>query len=253
MAIEDHQLLKESLADAWAWAEPRIDKEWEQKGNQALLERGSFDGLSPRQHYEFSSFFWCNRLVKVFDKLRSIRAMTGRSLYKKKNESKGVVLQDWILHNYEHYTVVYQSILDVALLLTNGIFDLGNPYKKCSYRTVCDNTKINGTNVHHILEKLDKTVRGHREGKNLLVHRGEAIRPPLKSMTFDEIEVTNMAIKFGIGVGSLEDNLTWFVSTFTKSELIKTMEKECTEIESQVEELFSELLPYYRAFRSRFY
>lgn len=223
MAVKEHELFNELLADVMDWAHPKILEELEQKGAQALLEPGSFDGLSPRQQYEFNSYYWCRRLVGIFDKLKSIRTMTGRSPSKKKNESRSVLLEEWIRHNYEYYTVIYQSILDVALLLTNEIFNLGNPYRKCSYSTVCDNTQIKGTSVHRILEKLDKTVRKHREGKNLLLHRGERIKPPIKGMRFEEIEMTNMAIKLGLMPGESEQLLREFLSLYTRVELARQL------------------------------
>jgi len=247
MAVKGHPLDIELFWDVDVWRQPKIDK----SGFQLPLRRGyGVNFLSAIQQYQYNSFYWCNRLVAIFDRLEWIRDMTGRSVHRRKNEKKSVFLEEWIMYNYEHYTVVYQAILDVALLLTNELFRLGNPYKKCSYSTVCDNTHINGTSVHHILEKLKDTTDKHREGKNLLVHRGERIRPPVDAVNLDTTEIINMAIKVDIELGETAELLSEFLSIHSQKELIKTMEKECTEIESQVEDLFSALLPYYRKFRS---
>ncbi len=250
MAVKEHPLFNELFANVNVWVMPEIQEVVKQKGYQALLKPDSSHKLSPKQQYEYNSYYWCKTLVDVFNRLESIRTMTGRSLYKKKNEEKGVLLQEWIVYNYEHYTLVYQSILDIALLLTNEVFVLGNPYKKCSYSTVCDNSRVNGTRVHRILEKLRKTTSKHREGKNLLLHRGERIKLPLESRILDIIDVTNMAIKFGIEVGNMRELVTEFLAMHGRTELLTMMREECSGIESQVEELFNKLLPYYRRMRS---
>ncbi len=250
MAVKEHQLFNEVFANVMVWGMPEIQEVVKQKGSQALLKPDSGHKLSPKQQYEYNSYYWCKTLVDVFNRLESIRTMTGRSLYKKKNEEKSILLQEWIMYNYEHYAIVYQSILDLASLLTNEVFVLGIPYKKCSYSTICDNTRIAGTGVGAILKKLNNTVRKHHKGKNLLVHRGERIKLPLEPRTLDAIDVTNMAIKTGIEVGDLRESVTEFLAIYSRGELITIMEKECREIESQVEELFDKLLPYYRRMRS---
>jgi len=250
MAVKEHPLFNEVFANVNVWAMPKIQEVVKQKGYQALFKPDSSHKLSPKQQYEYNSYYWCKTLVDVLNRLESIRTMTGRSLYKKKNEEKSLLLQEWIVYNYEHYTLVYQSILDIALLLTNEVFSLGNPYKKCSYSTVCDNSRINGTSVHRILEKLRKTTSKHHEGKNLLLHRGERIKLPLESRILDTIDVTNMAIKFGIEVGDMRELVTEFLAIHTRRDLLAIMDKECKQIESQVEKLFDELLPVSRRMRS---
>ena len=250
MSVKEHQLFNELFSNVNVWALPQLEEDVKRESSQILLKPDSGHKLSPKQQYEYNSYYWCKTLVDVFNRLESIRTMTGRSLYKKKNEEKSVLLQEWIVYNYEHYTLVYQSILDLALLLTNEVFVLGNPYKKCFYSTICDNTRINGTDVHHILEKLSKTTSKHREGKNLLLHRGERIKLPLEPRTLDTIDVTNMAIKLGIEVGDMRELVTEFLAIHSRTELLTMMQKECSEIESQVEELFGKLLPYYRGMRS---
>ena len=252
MAVKQHQLFIELLENIKSWPMPDILNRLEHGPYEILINYGAGVKPSLEQQREYNSYYWCSRLVSIFDRLEWIRAMTSRSVHRRKNERKDVLLEEWIMYNYEHYTVVYQTILEVALLLTNEVFGLGNPYKKCSYSTVCDNTRIKGTSVHSILEKLKDTTDKHRGRKNLWVHRGERIRPPLDTIDLiDSTEVINMAIKLGIEIGGEREELpVEFLLTYSQKELIEIMEKECTKIESQVEDLFSALLPYYRKFRS---
>lgn len=160
-------------------------------------------------------------------------------------------MQEWIAYNYEHYAIVYQGILDIALLLTNEVFDMGDPYEKCSYSVVYNNTRIVGTGVRSILKKLNNTTHKHHEGKNLLVHRGERIELPVESRALAEADVINMAIKLGMEVGpDVREALVEFFAIHTRKDLLAIMDKECKQIESQVEKLFDKLLPYYRRMRS---
>ncbi len=180
MAVKEHQLFKELFETVKPWVFAETKKRIEQEGYQVMFgpNKLSFE-FSPRQYYEYNSFLWCINLVSVFDRLENIRNMTRRTLHRKKSEDKSALLQKWLIYNYEHYAIAYQGILEVALLLTNAVFDMGNPTRECSYRTVINNTRISGTNVGAILKKLNETVQKHREGKNLLVHRGEQVKLPV--------------------------------------------------------------------------
>ena len=250
MAVKNHPLFTELLHDVMSWALPQIEKLRQEEGSQFLFRRGGVVISSAMQQYQYNSYYWCARLVSIFDRLAWIRGMTSRSVHTRKNEKRSVLLQEWTLYNYEHYTVLYQTILEVSLLLANEVFNLGNPYRKCSYSTVCDNTHINSTGVHRILEKLKDTTEKHHEGKNLLVHQGEQIKPPLDPGLFDSAEVVSMVVKLGMAAGTEVELAAEFVTKHSRKELIRIMKNECAEIESQVAELFSALLPYYHKFRA---
>ncbi|HUU07925.1 MAG TPA: Cthe_2314 family HEPN domain-containing protein [Dehalococcoidales bacterium] len=251
MAVIEHQLYNELFKNVRVWAMPAIEERIRREGYQVILGLSPSHEFSPKQRYEYGSYYWCNRLWEAFDRLRDIRNMIGRSLYRKKNEEKSVLLQEWIVYNYEHYAIVYQSILEIALLLTNDIFDMGTPYEKCSYSTVYNNTRLAGTGVRNILKELSNITHKHREGKNFLVHRGERIKLPIESRTFAEVDVINMAIKLGLETKEdVKEALKLFLEIHTKRDLLVIMDKEYKQIELQVEKLFDKLLPYYRRMRS---
>ncbi len=249
MAVKKHQLFNELFENVKPWVFPEIEKRIEQEGYQVMFgpNKLAFE-FSPKQNYEYNSLRWCINLIAVFDRLENIRNMTRRSLYRKKNEDKSALLQEWLIYNYEHYAIAYQGILEIALLLTNAVFDMGNPPHECSYHTVCNNTRMAGTDVGAILKKLIKTVQKHREGKNLLVHRGERIELPIQMPS--EVDLLYTAISVGI---KLEDELRLlgeFLMIHTRKDLLAIMDKECKQIESQVEKLLDKLLPVYRRMRS---
>jgi len=252
MAVKEHQLFNELWENVRVWVMPEIEERIKREGYQVLFGPTKLVlEFSPKQNYEYNSCYWCVRLLDAFDRLRYIRNMTRRSLYRKKSEEKSVLLQEWLIYNYEHYVIVYQGVLDIALLLTNALFDMGNPPDKCSYSTICDNTRIAGTEVGAILKKLIKTVRKHREGKNLLVHRGGRIELPIQVRMPSEVDLLYVSIKLGIEVkDELRDLLAEFLTIHTRKDLLAIMDKEFKQIESQVEKLFDELLPVYRGMRS---
>ena len=179
--------------------------------------------------------------------------MTGRSLYKRKKEEEASLLLDWLVYNYEHYTVVYQGISDIASLLVNEILVLGIPYRKCSFETVCENTRIHGNNIHSILKGLQKLTEKTRDGKNMWLHRGETIKLPVDTWVMDSINLHVTALKCGINLDvKTKEALKRVLSIDTKKDLIEIMEKECHDIERQVEKLLDELTPVYQKTRSSY-
>lgn len=247
MAIFEHKLYRELLEAIEPWALTHATEKF-----KIPFPRGAGITYSPKQYYEYSCYYWCRTLEKIFIRLNGIRAMTGRSLYKKKTEVKSVLMQEWINYNYEHYAIVYQGILDVALLLTNAILELGNLYRKCTYDTICDNTKVNRTSVHHILKEILNTTKKHREGKNLFVHQGERIELPLDRKTYDSIDLFNIAFELGLEVDIDRQLIAEFLQIVTVKEIIEIMEKECKVAESQAEGLLTVLQPYYQRIHSLF-
>lgn len=250
MAVKEHPLFKELLHDVMSWAQPQLEKPRQEEDSQFLFRRVDIVPSSATQRYQLNSYYWCSRLVSIFHRLAWIRDMTSRSVRKRKNERSSVLLQQWTFHNYEHYTVLYQAILEVSLLLANEVLELGNPYRKCSYSTVCDNTHVNGTSVHRTLEKLKDTTEEHHQGKNLLVHQGQQIKPPSDAGLFESADVISMVMRLGMAAGTDVELAAQFVTMHSRKELIRIMKRECSEIESQVEELLNALLPYYDKYRA---
>ena len=247
MAVKDHKLFTELLERAWGHIQPQIDETIRSKSLKLPWPRGAGINLSPKQEYEYNCYYWCKNLVEVFDRLENIVNMSNHSLYKKKNEEKSVLLFNWIQYNYEYYVLIYQSIPDIASMLINEIYILGIPRTKCSCGTVCENTRIKGTRVHKLLGKLQKLIDKHRKAKNLLLHQGDEISLPIGLKTLDIIELTTRAVKHGCEVDAdLKDLVQFFLEKNTKEDIIKIMSEERSEIETQVENLYDVLLPFYR-------
>ena len=246
MAIEEHQLYKETLSNIRPWAMQKI---LEGTYLPAVLEQYSSEKLTNKQRYEYAAFYWCSNLAESFKRLEKIRDMTSRSLHKRKKENKGDLLEEWSIYNYELYTLVYQSILDIALLLINEVLDLGIPYRKCFFSTVCANRRVKGNDVERVLKKINNLSSSHREGKNLLLHRGQQIQVPLKKTRLNTEEISDIALKLDLEVSHARQLLGEFFAMRDRKQLIAIMEQECTKLESKVEQLCDEILPYYNKLR----
>ena len=163
----------------------------------------------------------------------------------KKGEERGKVINEWVLYNYQFYNVTYQSILEVALLLTNEILDLGNPPKKCSYGNIYENRRVKAAGIVTTLATLAARTKEHQERKNLLVHRGQVARPPVRKSEIIDIDVSSLAEAIGTDEEALRADLQEFLALMSRKDLYKKMKSECDDIKLIVGKLFDELHPHY--------
>jgi hypothetical protein len=114
--------------------------------------------LSPFQRYELVSYYWCQVMLGVFNRLDKIRDITNRSVRTRGNDNKGSFLTDWLIYNYQWYFLIYQSVLDVSLLLTNELIKLDIPLDKCTFKRVCDNATIKSKHIALILNVENRVL-----------------------------------------------------------------------------------------------
>jgi hypothetical protein len=244
MLLKNHKLYKKALSNVELWVPAN------KRSLAALIKISEDESLSQKQRYEIESFLWCSRLSVVFSRLKKIREMGSRSMYKKKGEDKSKVINDWMLYNYQLYTVTYQSISEVALLLTNAILDLGNPPKNCTYGNISENRRVKAAGLVDTLKTLMDKTKEHRERKNLLVHRGKAVRPPVTKAKIIDFDVSGVAEAMGTDEETLKANLQEFLAKKSREHLYEKIESECEDIKLVVAQLFDELYPHYLKLRS---
>lgn len=239
MILKNHKLYKRVLKNAKSW----LPEDKIKLGNlRRLLEGG---GLTPKQRYEIGSLLWCRTFSIVFSRLDRIREMTTRSIYKKKGEDKGQLINNWLYYNYQLYTVTYQSILEVALLITNEILDLGNPYRQCNFSNICENRRVKAAGLERILKMLMQKTRKHRDGKNLLVHQGKGTPVPAKGKKLDAFDISSIAKELQTDEEDIKAYLSEFLALKSREQLFEKMKRECTDIKLLVKQLFDELYPHY--------
>lgn len=203
------------------------------------------ESLCPKERYELGSFYWCETFVGVFSRLEKIREMTNRSLYKRKYENKTELIKEWIVYNYHIYITIYQSVRDIALQLTNEILDLGTPEKLCNFFTIYNNRRVKDAGVDVILKEIHIITEEHREGKNLLLHKGKGVSPPIRMGTPSLFNGSDIAKNMGMDEEVIRAYLEEFLAVKGKAHLVEIMLRERGQIERQVEKLFSKLLPQY--------
>ena len=239
MGLSEHELYRTTFSNVEPWLE--------QEKRTLVAMRKLLEGksLSPKERYELGSFYWCDTFVGVFNRLEEIRVMTGRSLYKRKGENKSELIKDWIVYNYHIYMAIYQSILDVALQLTNEILDLGTPERQCQFHMIYGNRRVIAAGLNTIIKRIHKITEEHRKGKNLLLHQGKGTSPPIRMVSPNVFNITDLAKNTGMDENVVRSYLSEFLAVKDKTQLIGKMLRECGHIEFQIDKLFSQLLPQY--------
>ena len=241
MSLGEHELFLDSLRNIEVWLS------FSQRTLDALGELRQKSALSPVQRYEIDSFYWCLTCVGLYNRLVRIRDMTGRSIHLRKGEEKGSFTKDWLIYNYQFYIVIYQSALDVALLLVNAILDLGINDRKCTFDTICENRKVKESNLHLILKTLNKMTNEHREGKNLLLHRGKGVRTPNQFVNSNVFDIADLAKGVGIEETQVITYIEHFLAIRNQNDLVLKMDDEIGLLEQCILRLFNTLLPIYKS------
>jgi len=205
------------------------------------------ESLTPLLKYQLSSFLWCKSCALTFTRLKRIREMLNRSLYPSKGESKSKRIQNWMAYNYQIYSVVFQSILEVTTLLTNEVLDLGYSKRQCSYESLKENRRVKASGISPVLKQLYDDTLKHRVSKNEFVHQGKSISIPreYKSTKKIEIDISTLTQEISADETEIRELFEGFVAANQKRRFIGYLENECNSIESKVEKLFDKLLPQY--------
>ncbi len=205
------------------------------------------NSITYQERYKLNSFLSCRSCVQTFTRLKRIREMMNRSLYRRKGESKKKRVRDWMAYNYQIYTVVYQSVLEVAVLLANAVLDLGYTSRQCNYWALKENRRVKASKINSTLHKLYDDTLKHREAKNKLVHQGKSISLPLeyKNTKKMEVDFSVLTQDFGSDEMELREFFEGFIAEKQKLQFIRDLELECNSIESNIEKLFEKLLPQY--------
>ena len=239
MALQEHELYRTSFSYVEPWLS--LDK----RTLLAMRKHLEDKSLSPKQRYELGSFLYCETSVGIFSRLEKIKQMAGHSLYRRKGEDITTLKKEWLVYNYHNYMMIYQSVLDVALQLTNEILDLGIPEKECKFHIISKNRRVMAAGIESILVKLSQLTKKHREGKNLLLHYGKGTSPPVRMGQVTSINVSDIARKLGWEEDKTAAALEEFLAIKDQEALVDKMNDECNYLELQVERLFGKLLPQY--------
>jgi len=107
--------------------------------------------------------------------LEHARAYIGHFRSNKHYAEAGIGRSHHINYHYFNYAITTVRIMDVALILTNTTFRLGNPERLCRLDNINENYWVCSAGIDELLKKLNAAVEPWREPRNLFVHRGETL------------------------------------------------------------------------------
>ncbi len=154
--------------------------------------------LSEKEFYDYDVFRRFSKVIGAFERLEASQRIIEKAP-RSSWESAGFDRHTWIEYHYSYYVLTLVSIADIATLLTNAVFRLGNRERDCKADIVIKNWWVTQTPAKGALEELSKLVNPHKAGRNIHVHRGElqSIAEVMGSEMLDRLELVSSAQRFG--------------------------------------------------------
>jgi hypothetical protein len=201
--------------------------------------------LSEFEQYSMSIFKWAMRIRGCFETLEHARAYLSHFRTNKWYKEAGIGRSDYINYHYFNYAVTVVKAVDVALILTDRTFRLGNPERFCRVEAVSENLWVKSAGVNKLLKELDTIVNPWREPRHLFVHRGETIdREPMHLLEAYDFLMEEDALP----IEDMPSRAKYLYQSEVSriSEEFKETEKS---LFKAISELFAGLLPIYKFWR----
>jgi hypothetical protein len=229
--IENHQFVDELMNDL----KPVIKK---------LHQNGEYT-LSEFEQYLLSVFKWIMRIRDCFEALDYARVYLKYFSTNKRHEKAGIGRSRHINYHYFNYAITVVKIMDVALILTNKTFRLGNPERLCRFDSIIENSWVRSAGIDKPLKELNSLVEPWREPRNLFIHRGET----LSSKSLHLLEAYDLLISTSEPITIFSPSEAKLLYKLEVSKIYKEFEQTEVPLLSATSELLSELLPIYRFWR----
>lgn len=126
--------------------------------------------LEMAYHYKVSHYH--RSIVGTVERIEQVPIFLRRFPNSRFFTQNKITLYRWLNYHYINYLIMSVSLYDIALLLTNEVFALGNDPRHCNEKTVAKHKAVRATNVSPALASLDKAVDKFREPRHQFVHRG---------------------------------------------------------------------------------
>ncbi|MET0400540.1 MAG: Cthe_2314 family HEPN domain-containing protein [Longimicrobiaceae bacterium] len=253
--LHEHKLLTASLENVkplLSLAEDRTRRAFT-KGKFRSDEEAT---LSPEESYHLQVFNYSTTLLSTIDKAGTCQLLLRRFPEGYYDRASGITPFTWMSYHYGYYIVILNSIVDIALVLTNVALTLGFEEKKCKWHTIVKDSRVRRLKLNDVLEKLDKVITVRRELRNVHVHRGEDIN--LAKVLDDDLVnayhlidfTTRISQKANNGTDTLDPEkqaLLEYGHRTTSSDLNVSIQTELDSIINVTGELFNSLYRYYNA------
>jgi hypothetical protein len=155
--------------------------------------------LSEYEFYDYDVFYRASAAISAVGRLKQSQQFI-RTFPRPRSYEKLLINQHiWIEYHYSFYVITLVSLFDIALILTNSVFRLGNREQDCKEHLIMNNGWVGRTSVKGALDNLKKLIEPHKAGRNLNVHRGEvqSIAAAMKSEELDRLALINSVRMLG--------------------------------------------------------
>jgi len=208
------------------------------------------ENLFEQEWYDFMVWKYTNSLILGVSRLEYSQKFLKTFPRPQQYQRLGIYQQNWNEYHYSYYVVTLVSLLDIALILTNAVFRLGNREIDCKPDVIMKNAWVKQTNVQKNLVLLEKTVQPDKHNRNLHVHRGELQRIHSVLNCKEVADLIDLADL----VSSVQRTGEQYVDPKTvdkmyrlaNKKLISQMQEQTKKLQSVISLLFDDLLPVYR-------
>lgn len=162
-------------------------------------------------------------------------------------EKKSINQHTWIEYHYSYFVITIVSLFDIALILTNSIFRLGNRERDCKPESIKMNSWVKQTPVKQALENLEQLIKPHKDGRNLYVHRGKTldIASVIKSDDLDLLKHLSFIQMRGFLVPFVDREIIDLAYKGHVQKICKKLQEERDKVHDITWRLFDTLLPIY--------
>jgi len=214
--------------------------------NQGQVRSKENKQLLEVQWYDYDVFSNVTAITSAIERLKQAQHLIRMFPRPSKTyEKEGINQQKWIEYHYSYYAITLVSLFDIALLLTNSVFRLGNREHDCKPDLVMKNSWVAQTPVERVLKKLKQLIEPHKRGRNQHVHQGrmQSIASVMQSDELDRLQLISSAQMLGEATIDKEI-INWAYKGHVKK-ICERIQNEIDQFYDVIWRLFDGLLPTY--------
>ena len=142
------------------------------------IQNGDFESsvrlsLNKEEDYHWNVSIEINKLVASFRRIQIIIDFLSIPLEDIPSTDEKLSGLIWLTYHYSSFIWTIVSVVDITLILTSVIFNLGIPPKHCRIGLILDHEFVS-EKVKKALKNLNTEVNRYRESRNLILHRGDS-------------------------------------------------------------------------------
>ncbi len=201
--------------------------------------------LTPNERYRVDVFQRAVSILNATERLEICRTFVRRFPSPRTYQKSGIGHHTWLEYHFGYYIILLVSLADVALILTNEVFGLGNQERNCKSYIIKSNDYIRGTKVKTALDALEVLVKPYRRVRNMHVHRGKSPDIPdiLNSEQLDQFMLTSKVAVMSKPAKTPE--ILDLMFSGQAREIVQRMTGELDELQKVLSRLFDSILPTY--------